>query len=230
MIRGIIFDLGGVLVDLDLEICRSNFISILGYTKIDEILDACHQKGIYGSLEEGRLSEEEFKAEILKDSFPGGTGADVDKCMYSLLASMPTYKAELLKSLAQDYPLYLLSNNNPIAMRRSVEIFSAYGLDFNTLFKKLFLSYQMKMLKPGAAIYKEVIGNLEGDPSEYIFIDDSLANVEAASELGFIALHYVIGDDLVQLVRSGLASVNESDARVYDAVELPSGTEIGGQN
>ena len=201
MIKGIIFDLGGVLVDLDLEICRTNFKSILGYEKIDEILDACHQKGIYALLEEGSISEDEFKKAILKDSVKGSTAEDIDKCMFSLLSSMPEYKAELLRKLAKEYPLYLLSNNNPIAMRRSVEIFKEYDLDFSTLFEKLFLSYRMKKLKPNSEIYKEVIADLKGDPSEYIFIDDSMSNVQAAAELGIRALYYNIGDDLDALIK-----------------------------
>ena len=47
MIKTLIFDMGGVLVDLDLDACRQDFINNLEYKEIDSILDACHQKGIF---------------------------------------------------------------------------------------------------------------------------------------------------------------------------------------
>ena len=74
MIDTIVFDLGGVLIDLDMEVCKEHFISLLGYTKISELLDPCHQRGIYSDLEEGILSPDAFRAEVLKDSRPGGRG------------------------------------------------------------------------------------------------------------------------------------------------------------
>ena len=57
--------MGGVLVDLDIEDCKNAFKSLLGYDKIDELIDPCHQKGIYGDLEEGTLSAEDFSADGL---------------------------------------------------------------------------------------------------------------------------------------------------------------------
>ena len=51
MIKALIFDMGGVLVDLDIEDCKNAFRTGLDYYEIDDIIDACHQKGIYGDLE-----------------------------------------------------------------------------------------------------------------------------------------------------------------------------------
>ena len=70
-IKALIFDMGGVLVDLDIEDCKRAFKEYLGYDEIDNIIDACHQKGIYGDLEEGTLSAEEFRKIVLEDSRPG---------------------------------------------------------------------------------------------------------------------------------------------------------------
>lgn len=61
-IKAIVFDAGGVLLDLDLERCKSAFKEKLEYNRIDELLDACHQKGIYGDMEEGKISADEFRA------------------------------------------------------------------------------------------------------------------------------------------------------------------------
>lgn len=63
--KAVIFDMGGVLVDLDMQGCRDAFKRILNYHRIDELLDPCHQKGIIGELEEGLLSSDEFRQAVL---------------------------------------------------------------------------------------------------------------------------------------------------------------------
>ena len=92
MIRAIVFDLGGVLIDLDFDDCVRAFREILGYERITEILDLSHQKGIYGDMEAGLISEDVFRAEVLKDSRPGCVPADVDRAMACLLTGMDPAK------------------------------------------------------------------------------------------------------------------------------------------
>ena len=77
-IKALIFDMGGVLVDLDIEDCKKAFKESLGYHKIDDIIDACHQKGIYGELEQGLLTGDEFRRIVLSESRPGSKPEDVD--------------------------------------------------------------------------------------------------------------------------------------------------------
>ena len=68
MVRAVVFDLGGVLIDLDYDSSVRAFREILGYEKITELLDLYHQKGIYGELEAGQMTADEFRAEILRDA------------------------------------------------------------------------------------------------------------------------------------------------------------------
>ena len=129
MIRAIVFDLGGVLIDLDFDDCVRAFREILGYERITEILDLSHQKGIYGDMEAGLISEDVFRAEVLKDSRPGCVPADVDRAMACLLTGMDPAKVPLLERLAAKYPIYALSNNNEISTARMHEIYEESGLD-----------------------------------------------------------------------------------------------------
>ena len=69
--------MGGVLVDLDIEGCKTAFKRILDYQKIDEIIDPCHQKGIWGDLEEGVLSADDFRKIVLSGSRPGAVPQEV---------------------------------------------------------------------------------------------------------------------------------------------------------
>lgn len=192
--------MGGVLVDLDIEDCKAAFRSMLGFEAIDELIDPCHQKGIWGDLEEGIISAENFRTQILAGSRPGSAADLVDKAMWHILAGISPYKAELLNKLAESYDLYLLSNNNAICMPRSRRLFEEVGAPLDKVFKKCFLSYEMKALKPSEAFYKSVVEQI-GLPSEnMVFIDDSQKNVDGAEAAGLPAVYYQPGSDLSQLI------------------------------
>lgn len=206
MIKAIIFDIGGVLVDVDLPRCRKAFTERIGFTMINELLDASHQRGFYSDMEEGVISADEFREKVIAASAPGATAADVDECLWQLLTGMDEYKAVLLNSLHDaGYVLYLLSNNNAISMVACHKAMADAGLDYERVFKKEFLSYRMKLLKPDRAIYERVVSEVGLQPSEIMFIDDSMSNIEAASALGIKALHYTQGSDLKALINDNLS-------------------------
>ena len=200
MVKAIVFDIGGVLIDLDLDRCIHAFREILGFERITELLDPSHQKGIYGEMEAGRLSADHFRELILAESRPGCTPEDVNRAMAALLVQMPSATAKLVKELATRYPLYLLSNNNSISMARIHAIFRENGIDPDTTFRHEFISCDMKLMKPSQACYREVIWRIGLPAQEILFIDDNAANVDAAREAGMQARYYIPGSDLSLLL------------------------------
>lgn len=200
MNRAVIFDMGGVIVDLDIEGCKTAFKRILDYQKIDEIIDPCHQKGIWGDLEEGVLSVDEFRKIVLSGSRPGAVPQEVDEAMSYILVGIEPYKVELLRKLAASHDLYMLSNNNEISIKRSSKMFADAGIPMDKIFRKCFLSYQMKALKPSAAFYKRVMEEIGRPSDELLFIDDSQANVDGAIAAGLPAVYYRPGSDLAALL------------------------------
>ena len=200
MVKAIVFDLGGVLIDLDLGRCIRAFREILGYERITELLDPCHQKGIYGDMEAGLISEDTFRAEVLRESRPGCVPSDVDRAMASLLTGMDPAKVTLLVSLAQRYPVYGLSNNNEISVKRMHEIYEENGLPWRQVFRKEFISSRMKLLKPSPEIFARAQAEIGLPAGEILFVDDSQRNVDAAVASGWQAVRYEPGTDLAACI------------------------------
>ena len=196
--------MGGVLVDLDIEDCKRAFKEDMGYHDIDDIIDACHQKGIYGDLEEGTLEADEFRRIVLAASRPGAVPEDVDKAMWHILVGIAPYKADMLKRLAESYDLYLLSNNNPICLPCSARMFEQVGIPLEEIFIKCYFSFEMKALKPSEAFYKAVIDDIGIPAEDMLFIDDSMRNVEGSVKAGLPAVFYEPGTDLDALMTAVL--------------------------
>ena len=196
MPKAIVFDLGGVLIDLDFDSSVRAFEEALGYGKIRELLDLSHQKGIYGEMEAGLITADEFRTEVLRESRPGSTPADVDRAMAGLLVGMDPQKVPLLEELSRRYDLYCLSNNNEISVQRMHEIYEENGLDWQRVFKKEFISSRMKLMKPSREIFDAAAAEIGLPPSEILFVDDSQKNVDGALAAGWRAVLYVQGTDL----------------------------------
>lgn len=192
--------MGGVLVDLDIEGCKDSFRKNLEYHDIDRIIDPCHQKGIWGDLEEGLLEADEFRRIILADSCPGAGPQDVDEAMARILVGISPYKAELLKRMSAGYDLYMLSNNNSICLPYSSAMFTNAGIPLSDIFRKCFFSFEMKALKPSREFYKRVMEEIGGPAENMLFIDDSRANVDGAVAAGLPAVYYEPGTDLSALL------------------------------
>lgn len=207
-IKALIFDMGGVLVDLDIEGCKRAFKEYIGYHKIDEIIDPCHQKGIYGDLEEGMLTGDEFRKIVLADSRPGALAEDVDRAMWHILIGIEPYKVQMLKRLSESYDLYLLSNNNPVCLPRAKAIFNEAGIPLDKIFRKCFYSFEMKALKPSESFYRAVVSEIGLPAEDMLFIDDSQKNVDGAVAAGLPAVFYKPGTDLEALISEKLEEKN----------------------
>jgi len=203
MTKAIVFDLGGVLLDLDWNKCINAFKAI-GMDCIEQMLDKYHQRGYFGQMEAGEIGEEEFCRLCISVSRPGTTADDVRNALISFAHSIQPYKLEFIKELSAKYDLYVLSNNNPIVVRDFDELCAPYGISFAKTFKKCFFSYQLKTLKPSPEFFKIALREIGLPGDEVLFIDDNRANVDAAREQGMDAVFYDIDTDLRDCVLRAL--------------------------
>ena len=195
-IKNIVFDLGGVLVDLDFK-AAINGLQQAGFANVKEQLDALDQGGIFQKFELGEMTAEEFRTAIRENSTVTLTDEEIDALWNAMLLEIPREKLELILDLRGKYMVYLLSNTNSIHWDYVCKnAFNYRGFRVNDYFEETFLSYEMHLAKPNKAIFEKVLHDANLLPEETLFIDDSEANCKAAEEVGIHAHHYHIGDDL----------------------------------
>lgn len=184
-IKTIIFDLGGVLMDLDKQRCIKAFED-LGFSDIHEYLGNYAQKGMFMDLEEGTISPQEFRDKIREHIGKEVTDDQIDKAFNSFLVGIPEYKLNLLDKLHKKYQIFMLSNTNPIMIESRISaLFRIQGRDMSYYFDKLYLSYQVGATKPSPIIFEKIITDSGILPQESLFLDDSSRNIETARNLGF---------------------------------------------
>ena len=182
----IIFDLGGVLIDYSVEAAVEAFRA-LGFMHFDEMVDPYRQSGVLLSLEKGEAPPQALYDEISRSVGYAVDPAAIDAALCSFLLDIPDYKLDMLLALRRrGFRLFMLSNTNPIMMGHMKNgVFRKQGLAVDDYFDRLFLSYEMGMVKPGPEIFREMICRTGIDPSKSLFIDDSKDNVETGRSLGF---------------------------------------------
>lgn len=202
MIKNLLFDLGGVIMDLDRDRSVRAFEK-LGMKDADDFLGVYGQKGAFLALESGQIGPDEFHREVRaiigRDDIPDG---EIDAAFTEFLDGIPVHRLESLRELAKTYRICMLSNTNPIMFNgRIAEEFRKEGLEMKDYFDGIFTSYEAKCCKPGKAIfdYTEREGGLV--PSETLFFDDSQSNVDAARSYGFNAVLVKPGDEFAELLK-----------------------------
>ncbi len=205
-IKNIVFDLGGVVFEIDKENAIKNFCEI-GVKDARKYLDAFTQVGIFGQLEAGQITAEEFRAQL---SLLAGKELTLDDCQHGWVGyfkQMHQYILDAIQNLRQrGYRVSLLSNTNPFMMKwaRSNE-FDGNGNPVDHYFDRLYLSYECQVMKPDERIFQIMLEGENAVPDETIFIDDSPHNIAAAAALGIHTLQPDNGQDWRPMLEEALA-------------------------
>lgn len=193
-ISTLIFDLGGVIVDLDLAKCIQNFKE-LGLENIEQYLSNFGQKDFFMQFEKGQIGIPAFRNEIRKLAGIELTDAQIDKAWCSFLTQIPFEKLHLLSELKKKYRLLLLSNTNPLHIETAVAAeFSKTGKTMQDFFDKCYLSYEMGMVKPDVEIFEALLTDAQVKAEECLFLDDGKKNIDTAAALG-IQTYWVKPDE-----------------------------------
>ena len=190
VIENIIFDFGGVILDIDPQLTIDEFIK-LGYVKENKLDGHDLYEKVIHKFEKGIFTPEVFRNKIrdyLKLDF---TDQQIDDAWNALLFDIPQERIEVIEKVKKNYPIYLLSNSNEIHYDlyvRDLQLRFGYR-EFDDLFNKSYFSFDLHMCKPDPDVYSFVIYQEHLDPVKTLFIDDREENLEGARKVGLKTYH-----------------------------------------
>lgn len=184
-IKNLIIDFGGVIINLARNRCIEAF-ERLGVADVrDNIVNNYQHKDLFMQLELGTVTPAEFRDGIRRLARRPLTDDQIDAAWIAMLDDVPGYKLDLLLDLRKRYNTMLLSNTNLIHWEWAERTcFSYKGHQAADFFNRIYLSYQLQMLKPDACIFEYVLRDAAILPEETLFIDDAAVNCRTAESLG----------------------------------------------
>jgi HAD superfamily hydrolase (TIGR01509 family) len=188
-VKNIIFDLGGVILDIDVKKTLLAF-SDLGLKNIHEYFGHGFAASFFSDHEAGRISDEVFLNEI-KKLFPGDLNDEaLIEAWNALLLYFPPERIALLRALRKKYRLFLFSNTNAIHHQKFSEIYrETFTGELEHLFEKAYYSHVLGFRKPETTGFELIIRENGLNPKETLFVDDALINVEGAIKAGLKGLY-----------------------------------------
>lgn len=189
-IKNIIFDLGGVIINLSTQTTVKQFARLANLTE-EDVNQRMMQSQEFHDYEKGLISDSRFREIVRAMLKVNASDAEIDRCWNAMLLDIPIQRIQLLERLRNQYRIFLLSNTNEIHLNcfNAIvrELTGKPSLDH--FFEKAYYSHRMKMRKPDQEIYKFVLDENELLPGHTIFLDDNLFNLKGAERCGIKTFH-----------------------------------------
>ena len=199
-INAIIFDLGGVLLDINYQLTIEAFNN-LGCSDFESIYTQQKQSQLFDDFETGKVSSETFRKSLQKQMQFSISNVEFDNAWNKMLLQLPEQRIELLEKLNKKFSLFLLSNTNEIHIKAFKKIISSsIGYErFENCFKKVYFSSEIGNRKPNASCFEMVLSENKLSAAKTLFIDDSIQHVEGAYKIGIKTLLIESGEELVSI-------------------------------
>jgi epoxide hydrolase-like predicted phosphatase len=198
-IDAIIFDLGGVILNLDYNLTVKAFQKHIKNMQDDAFLGKKAQLHFFNQYEIGKITTENFIKEFNTHYETKLEQAEFEKCWNAMILDIPKERIELLKRLRKEgKQVFLLSNINEIHERAVLERYEVLKDEtpFFDLFNKAYYSHHIGMRKPDTEIFQFVLSEQKLAPEKTLFIDDSIQHIEGASQLGIAVKHLTRGNSI----------------------------------
>jgi putative hydrolase of the HAD superfamily len=197
-IKNILFDLGGVLIDIDYHKTSKAFIN-LGITNFDALYTQFTATDLFEKFETGRVSAAQFYEAIQRFTNPPLTQQQIDFAWNAMLLDIRKESLQFLETIKDQYNIYLLSNTNSIHLTAVNTILKNQTglLTLDHFFIKSYYSHQIQMRKPYKETYEFVLYDAQIKAEETLFIDDSKHNIEGAMEAG-IKTHLILPEERIE--------------------------------
>ncbi|MGK7393839.1 MAG: HAD family hydrolase [Candidatus Cyclobacteriaceae bacterium M3_2C_046] len=185
-IKTIIFDLGGVILNIDPLRTLQAFAQLVHQspTQVQELIHK--DRAILLEYEVGHIDDQEFIQRLHSSTGYQISHDDFIRAWNQVLIAIPPDRIELLKQLRHRYQLIMLSNTNHLHKIRFHQILqqtTGYQ-NFDQLFHKVYLSHEIHLRKPDPAIYQYVLDKNQLEPAQTLMLDDLPENLEGAQSVG----------------------------------------------
>ncbi len=194
VIKNIIFDLGGVLIDLEPAYTEASFCALAGGREAYQAAQkAWEAQGLFVDLEVGKIGEQAFVEGIRAQLADGASVAQIEMAWNMMLQHIPARGLQLVADLrARGFGVYLMSNTNSIHLRdfRAIALREHGVEDFDALFDGAYYSHLIGARKPDAAPFEYLVKDAQIDPRTALFIDDNAPNLVGARQAGLHTLHH----------------------------------------
>ena len=196
----IIFDLGGVILNLDYNKTIAGFEN-LGMKNFQEYYAQAQQDAVFDNYETGSITSDEFRAYFRETIDSNLSDSAIDNAWNEMLLDLPSHRIELLKNIKDQTRIYLFSNTNAIHLEAFKNIIQdAYG-NANLLeetFLETYYSHIVGERKPNAAAFNKVLRDHQLQPEKVLFVDDSEQHIIGAKNIGINAYH-LVNEDISQI-------------------------------
>lgn len=199
-IKYIIFDLGGVLLNIDYHATVAAFEELglenplAAFTKEQQAL-------LFQDFEKGKIDADQFITQ-LQEVMPSASKGEIVTAWNAMLGEFPKARFDFLKKVSADYECFVLSNTNIIHQGEFEAIIddSVGWLAFSNLFTKVYYSHELGMRKPDEEIFEEVLTRHSLRPENTCFIDDSPQHIATAKQMGIHAIHLIDGKEIWDVI------------------------------
>ena len=200
-IRNVILDLGGVILELDVDSTIRAF-QTLGFPPMKSADIILSKYPFFHEFETGKISPDDFMERLMEIS---GIQVSREKILEAWNAMILGFRAdsvELVMRLRDQYRLFLLSNTNAIhEVYYNDQLRSEHGIgNLDRIFEKVYYSHDLKMRKPDAEIFRYVLDDAGLTPEESLYIDDTFVHIETASGLGFRTHHLALPQRITEVL------------------------------
>jgi len=199
-IKNVIFDLGGVILNIDNKLTEAAFTA-LGAKDFRKHFGHGFADSFFRDYELGKISNQQF-IENLKTMIDQQLPDEIIVGAWdALLLDFPPERIKLLKELKARYRLFLFSNTNALHLSALRKIYEkTFGQnDFDNLFEKAYYSHILHMRKPDHHSYRHIIEENDLDPESTMFVDDAWINVEGANAVGLKGYYLKPGTSILEL-------------------------------
>ena len=201
-IKTYLFDLGGVLIDVDYHKTIDAFKD-LGVVNAPILYNQFNQSKLFDKYEKGEHTSAYFIEQLKALTINGINENQIIDAWNAMLGDFPIKKLDFIARLSKQKPCFLLSNTNEIHLKKALGNLKKTSYDsLDSLFKDCYYSHLIGKRKPDVETFEWVINQMGVTANETLFIDDSPQHIEGAKKAGLQTVYYESIKDLFEIDES----------------------------